>query len=73
MAILFIPALVTLLEAHEKNIGRELTREDVEWIRDNATAIELSEKIVRDMAPSRGYSDIDAENAWDEWLLYKKP
>lgn len=32
MAIVFIPALVALLEAKEKDFGRELTREDVESI-----------------------------------------
>ncbi|QGW87434.1 hypothetical protein EAAEB30_12270 [Enterobacter asburiae] len=72
MAIVFIPALVALLEAKEKDFGRELTREDVESIRDNATAIELPAEIARDMIESRGYPDIDAQNAWDEWLLYKK-
>lgn len=73
MAIVFIPALVALLEAKEKDFGRELTREDVESIRDNATAIELPAEIARDMIKSRGYPDIDAQNAWDEWLLHKKP
>lgn len=71
MAIVFIPALVVLLEAKEKDFGRELTREDVESIRDNATAIELPAEIASDMIKSRGYPDIDAQNAWDEWLLHK--
>lgn len=70
MAIVFIPALVALLEAKEKDFGRELTREDVESIRD--TAIELPAEIARDMSKSRGYHDIDAENVWDEWLLHRK-
>ncbi|HCC7174652.1 TPA: hypothetical protein M8A69_005437, partial [Citrobacter freundii] len=48
------------------------TREDVESIRDDATAIELPAEIAKDMIESRGYPDIDAKNAWDEWLLYKK-
>ncbi|ELQ6124557.1 hypothetical protein R2255_001525 [Cronobacter dublinensis] len=72
MTIVFIPALVVLLEAKEKDFGRELTREDVESIRDNATAIELPAEIARDMIKSRGYPDIDAQNAWDGWLLHKK-
>lgn len=73
MAIVFIPALVALLEAKEKDFGRELAREDVESNRDNATAIELLAEIARGMIKSRGYPDIDAQNAWDDWLLYKKP
>lgn len=72
MAIVFIPALVTLLESKEKEIGRKLTRSEVEFIRDNATAINLPEEIASDMNKSRGYPDIDAENVWDEWLSYKK-
>lgn len=71
MAIVFIPALIALLEAKEIDSGRELTREDVESIRDNATAIELPEEIARDMIKIRGYPDIDADNVWNEWLLYK--
>ncbi|MEF3515163.1 hypothetical protein V4S68_21930 [Citrobacter freundii] len=47
MAIVFIPALVVLLEAKEKDFGRELTREDVESIRDDATAIELPAEIAK--------------------------
>lgn len=71
MAIVFIPALIALLEAKEIDSGRELTREDVESIRDNATAIELPEEIARDIIKIRGYPDIDADNVWNEWLLYK--
>lgn len=65
MAVVFIPALVAVLEAKEKDFGRELIREDVESIRDNATAIELPEEIAKDMIKSRGYPDIDAQNPWD--------
>lgn len=72
MAIVFIPALAALLEAKENDYGRELAREDVESTRDNATAIKLPAEIARDMIKSRGYLDINAENAWDEWLLHKK-
>nr|WP_282558495.1 hypothetical protein [Providencia rettgeri] len=72
MAIVFIPALVALLEAKEKDFGWELPREDVESVRDTATAIELPAEIARDMIKSWGYPDIDAENVWDEWLLHKK-
>lgn len=71
MPIVFIPALAALPEAKGMDSGRELTREDVESIQDNATAIELPAEIARDMIKSRGYPDIDAENVWKEWLLYK--
>gem|GEM_PF-1389198 len=71
MAIMIIPALAALLEAKEMDSGRELTREDIESIRENATAIELPAEFARDMIKSRGYPDIDADNVWNEWLLYK--
>ena len=66
MAIMFIPALAELLEDRKMDSGRELTREDVKSIRDNATAIELPAEFARDMIKSRGYPDIDAENVWNE-------
>ncbi len=71
MAVLFIPSLVALLAAKEKEAGRELLRHEVEAIRDNATAIELPIEIARDMTISRGYQDIDAEHVWNEWLTLK--
>lgn len=71
MAVIFIPSLVALLEAKEKEAGRELLRHEVETIRDNATAIELPTEIARDMTISRGYQDIDAEHVWNEWLTLK--
>ncbi|WP_369064338.1 hypothetical protein [Enterobacter sp. MALB-1] len=71
MGIVFIPSLVALLAAKEREAGRELPRHEVEAIRDNATAIELPNEIARDMAISRGYQDIDAEHVWNEWLTLK--
>lgn len=49
MAIVFIPSLIALLEAKEKEAGCELTQCEVESIRDNATAIELPAEVVDDM------------------------
>ncbi|WP_312209720.1 hypothetical protein [Pseudescherichia sp.] len=72
MTIVFIPALVVVLVAKEKEAGRELTREEVESIRDSATAIRVPIETARDMVRERGYLDIDPENVWEEWLLHKK-
>lgn len=71
MAIIFIPALMALLELKEKETGHELTRDEVETIRDNATVIQLPDEIAAEMVRTRGYSDIDAENVWNAWLIYK--
>lgn len=72
MTIVFIPALVVVLVAKEKEAGRELTREEVESIRDSAAAVRVPIETARDMVRERGYLDIDPENVWDEWLLHKK-
>lgn len=72
MTIVFIPALVVVLVAKEKEAGRALTREEVESVRDSATAIRVPLEAARDMVRERGYLDIDPEHVWEEWLLHKK-
>ncbi|HEE9946125.1 hypothetical protein [Citrobacter freundii] len=64
MKIVFIPALIVILIDKEQDIGRELTRDEVESIRLPA---EAAEDIIRE----RGYRDIDPENVWREWQAYK--
>ncbi|PXW45072.1 hypothetical protein DFO54_107108 [Erwinia sp. AG740] len=71
MTIVFIPALISLLMMREDEAGRPLTREEVETIRDNATAINLPEDIAISMAAERGYHDISPEHVWDEWISFK--
>lgn len=72
MAIVFIPALVAVLVAKEKEAGRALTREEVEAIRDSATAMRVPIETAREMVRERGYLDLDPEDVWEEWLLHKK-
>lgn len=71
MKIVFVPALIVVLIDKEQEMGRELTRQDVESIRDGATAIRLPDEAAEDMIRERGYRDIDPENVWDEWQAYK--
>lgn len=72
MTILFIPSLISLLESKEKESGNELTQNEVESIRDNATANELPAEIVNEIAISRDYSDLNAEDIWNEWLKARR-
>ncbi|WP_429865065.1 hypothetical protein [Enterobacter kobei] len=58
--------------SEERKIGRELTQQEVESIRDSATAVQVPVDVAKEMIKERGYLDIDPENAWEEWLLYKK-
>lgn len=71
MTIVFIPALIVILVAKERETGRALTQLEVEQIRDEATAISLPDDVAESMAVERGYSDIDPENVWKEWLSWK--
>lgn len=71
MKIVFIPALIVVLIDKEQDMGRELIRDEVESIRDGATAIRLSAEVAEDIIRERGYRDIDPENVWREWLAYK--
>jgi hypothetical protein len=72
MTSVFIPALVAVLLSKEREFGRELTQQEVESIRDSATAVRMSVDVAKEMIKERGYLDIDPENAWEEWLMYKK-
>ncbi|MEB6377500.1 hypothetical protein MXM41_00880 [Leclercia adecarboxylata] len=71
MKIVFVPALIVVLIDKEQEMGRELTREEVETIRDGATAIRLPDEAANDMIRERGYRDINPENVWREWVAYK--
>ena len=71
MKIVFIPALIVVLIDKEQDMGRELICDEVESIRDGATAIRLSAEAAEDIIRERGYRDIDPENVWREWLAYK--
>lgn len=72
MTIVFFPALVVVLLSKERETGRELTQQEVESIRDSATAIRVPVDVAKEMIKERGYLDIDPEDVWEEWLLYKK-
>ncbi|MFU0889243.1 hypothetical protein ACM26S_24960 [Kluyvera sichuanensis] len=71
MKLVFIPALIVALIDKERGMGRELTRDEVESIRDGATAICLPADAAEDIIRERGYRDIDPENVWREWQAYK--
>jgi len=70
-AILFIPPLSIQIEAKEKNAGRDLSREEVEEIRETAPCIEMDKADRNSVYQDRGYSDLNPNNVWQEWLDYK--
>lgn len=62
-----VPALVAVLLAKEKEKGEPLTKDEVEKIRDQAECIAMPRDARKEVDKSRGYRDIDPEDAWDEW------
>jgi hypothetical protein len=67
-----IPALGVLLLNLEKKKGEALTEAEVLDARDKAVCMmmRLSQKQALD--EKRGYSDINPENAWAEWLVFRE-
>ena len=67
ICLVFIPALVAVLLRAEKDKELPLSEVEVTEIRDNATCkkVKLSEAIK--INEDRGYEDIVAEEAWEEW------
>jgi hypothetical protein len=67
-----IPALCILFAHLEKKKGAPLSRAEVLAARDSADCIMLPLSIKRRMDVARGYADLDPENAWQDWLAFRK-
>ncbi len=67
LVLVFIPALVTLLYKAETAKGSDLTEEEVLAICDEATCIAIPYSSAQAMEDRRGYPDLIAEDAWNEW------
>ena len=70
LELCFIPPLVLLvINAHNKK-GSQLTREEVESIRDSGVCIALPAGSGKSMADERGYEDFSPERVWNDYLDY---
>jgi len=67
LCLVFVPALITLLEAAEHKKGSALTEAEVIAIRDAATCIAVTFSTALAMEKERGHEDIVAEDCWNEW------
>lgn len=67
LVLAFIPALVAVLLAAEREAGRPLTEAEVLDIRDGATCIAVRPEAMAAMAAERGYDDLDPELVWEQW------
>ena len=72
MAIIFIPALIKLLDHAQKNQSTPLSRDEGEQIRDNATAVNVPDAIALEMAKNGSWVDINPERCWEEWQDYRR-
>lgn len=67
----FIPALITILTAMEKKDGYQLTKDEVEKIRDEASCIAINPRDAQKLEKSRGYSDLNPDLAWEQWQIFR--
>ncbi len=66
-----VPALIAVLLNAEESKGGDLTEAEVLEIRDNAPCIAMPVHAHRAVVEARGYNDIDPENVWIEWRIFK--
>ena len=62
-----VPAFVAVLLNLEREKGAPLTEREVLSARDNAACIAMRRSHLDMIVATRGYDDIDMENAWEEW------
>lgn len=68
---IFIPALVALLTRAEQLAERPLTENEVLRIRDKATVVTQPLSTMPTLLKERGYHDIYAPEAWEQWQAYR--
>ncbi|WP_316674807.1 hypothetical protein [uncultured Tolumonas sp.] len=67
--LVHVPALVAVLLSIENEKGRPLTEAEVVEIRDSSECIAMPLFAKKKIEESRGYIDINPENAWEEWKI----
>lgn len=70
--VTFIPALILLLKNAEDGKGAPLTENEVLTIRDGATCLMMTRSQAEAMDASRGYPDLDPEDAWAQWQVVRE-
>jgi hypothetical protein len=63
----FMPPLAALLARAEELKGEPLTESEVERIRDGAVCMMMESGRAEQLTESRGYRDVNPENAWADW------
>ena len=68
LVLVFTPPLVDVLSALQTAQGQPLTEAEVLVARDGATCEWVPYSSALKLDEGRGYHDIDAEHAWDDWV-----
>src|SRR4051794_19931364 len=63
----FMPSLAVVLAAAEGKKGSALTPAEIVSIRDKSPCIMMESAAAAKLAESRGYIDVNSENAWSDW------
>ncbi|MFU1476956.1 hypothetical protein ACM25N_04300 [Roseovarius sp. C7] len=71
LVLVFVPALAAILKAAENKKGSPLAELEVFSIRDSAVCIAVKTSTAVELEARRGYRDIVAENAWEEWQVLR--
>ena len=67
LMIMPMPSLVSVLLNQEQEKGAPLTEAEVLAIRDTCECTMVPYDIVPQIVEARGYEDIRAEHAWEDW------
>jgi len=67
LMIMPIPSLIAVLLNREQEKGAPLTEAEVLAIRDSCECTAVPYDIVPQIVEARGYEDIRAEHAWEDW------
>jgi len=72
LVLVHVPALVAVLLNKEREKGAPLTQDEVISITNDANCIAMPLFAKQEVEKGRGYADIDPENAWFEWQLFRQ-
>ncbi len=71
LVLVFVPALAAILKTAEDDKGSPLEEKEVLTIRDKATCMAVSMPYAVALEKKRGYPDIAAETAWEDWKVLR--
>lgn len=66
-ALLFVPSLVSVLLAAERDHGRPLGRMEAQQLCARAGVMSVPAESVAEMDRGRGYADLDPARCWEDW------